>query len=202
MANKDHSLDQRIIDAARAEFLEHGFRKASLHKIADRAELTTGALYTRYKNKDTLFCSLVAPALREIGEHMGPVEGLYRKAQEERSAEALLEAIRTEERIYLDLLYQHYEACVLLFCKSGGTSLEAGMNRLMEEKTRQTVEFFRSIAVREIDFDGIELLMSEQFCYYRQLLLRGYDKEKAVSCMSTVELFLEAGWKSLFDRLL
>ena len=44
MAARDHRLDPLIIDAARAEFLEHGFRQASVHKIAERAGTTTGAL--------------------------------------------------------------------------------------------------------------------------------------------------------------
>ena len=60
MAVKDHSLDDKIIRAAEAEFLEHGFVAASMHKIAERAGVTTGALYTRYKNKDALFGSPVS----------------------------------------------------------------------------------------------------------------------------------------------
>ena len=55
MANKDHSLDDGIIQAAYFEFLSCGFQKASLHKIAEKAGVTTGAIYTRYKNKDALF---------------------------------------------------------------------------------------------------------------------------------------------------
>ena len=43
MAVKDHSLDDKIIRAAEAEFLEHGFVAASMHKIAERAGVTTGA---------------------------------------------------------------------------------------------------------------------------------------------------------------
>ena len=54
MAVKDHSLDDKIIRAAQSEFLKHGFQKASLHKIAELAGITTGAVYTRYKHKDAL----------------------------------------------------------------------------------------------------------------------------------------------------
>ena len=42
MANKDHSLDDGIIQAAYSEFLAYGFQKASLHKIAEKAGVTTG----------------------------------------------------------------------------------------------------------------------------------------------------------------
>ena len=59
MANRDHSLEDGIVQAAYSEFLTYGFQKASLHKIADKAGVTTGAIYTRYKNKDALFGSLL-----------------------------------------------------------------------------------------------------------------------------------------------
>lgn len=64
MANRDHSLDDGIIQAAYSEFLAYGFQKASLHKIAEKAGVTTGAIYTRYKNKDVLFASLLQDFLR------------------------------------------------------------------------------------------------------------------------------------------
>lgn len=202
MANRNRSLDPLIIEAARAEFMEHGFRQASVHKIAQRAGTTTGALYIRYQNKDELFLSLVRPAMEEIAAHMAPIETLYRRAQQTRSVQDLLEAIREEERIYLDLLYRHYEACILLYCKSSGSTLENRMEQMMALKSRQTVDFFRSIAQRDIDFDGIDLIMTEQFSYYRQILQRGYNKEKAISCMKVVDIYLEAGWKAILEQIL
>ena len=79
MANRDHSLDDGIIQAAYSEFLAYGFQKASLHKIAEKAGVTTGAIYTRYKNKDALFASLLQdffadvhlPARHLQGERLG-----------------------------------------------------------------------------------------------------------------------------------
>ena len=64
LANKDHSLDDGIIRAAYDEFLACGFEKASLHKIAEKANVTTGAIYTRYKNKDALFVRSLQTILR------------------------------------------------------------------------------------------------------------------------------------------
>ena len=202
MAVKDHSLDPVIIEAARGEFLEHGYQKASLHKIADRAGITTGALYTRYQNKDALFRSLVEPVLREMAAKSGPLRELYSSVQQNPSAEALLNVIRQEEQIYLEMLFEHYEDCILFFCKSGGSTLEKQISAMMDQKSAETVAFFRSIARHDLDYDGIELIMSQQFYYYRQILQRGYSREKAVSCMETVDLFLEAGWKTLFDHIL
>lgn len=202
MALKDHSLDPAIIEAARAEFLEHGYQKASLHKIAQRAGTTTGALYTRYKSKDDLFCSLVQPVFTAMAEKSEPIRAQYEKVREHPSAETLLEAIRQEAQVYLLLLFEHYEDCILFFCKSSGSTLEKQIQQLMDLKSSQTVSFFRSIAKKSLDYDGIELIMSQQFYYYRQILQRGYTREKAVSCMKTMELFLEAGWKEILNQIM
>ena len=61
IANRDHSLDGVITQAAYEEFLSCGYQEASLHKIAEKAGVTTGAIYTRYKNKDALFVSYDDP---------------------------------------------------------------------------------------------------------------------------------------------
>lgn len=66
MANRNHALDGKIVAAARSEFLEKGYREASLRKIAERAGVTVGAIQIRYKTKDALFCSLLEPFLAEI----------------------------------------------------------------------------------------------------------------------------------------
>ena len=44
MAKPDHSLDPLILASARREFLEKGFEKASLKRICENANVTTGAL--------------------------------------------------------------------------------------------------------------------------------------------------------------
>ncbi len=46
---------QRIIDAARELFAEHGVSKTSLDKIAKHADVTRGAVYWHFKNKTELF---------------------------------------------------------------------------------------------------------------------------------------------------
>lgn len=45
----------RLLEAAQIEFTARGYQKASLRSICSRAELTTGALYFFFKNKDELF---------------------------------------------------------------------------------------------------------------------------------------------------
>lgn len=202
MAVKDHTLDEKIIKAAKQEFLQHGFSKASLRQIAKNAGLSTGALYTRYENKDELFASLVKDMFAQIGAKSEAVGKLYMEAGKSRDVEKFLEAIRSEEEIYRNLMFEYYDDCILLFCKSEGSKLAAMMEEKMEQKAKGTVEYFQSISKNEVDASGIELIMSEQLHYYRKVLQKGYDREKALSCLKEVERFLEAGWKNFFEQIL
>ena len=104
MANKDHSLDDGIVQAAYSEFLTYGFQKASLHKIAEKAGVTTGAIYTRYKNKDALFASLLQDFFETMKTLFTPIAEEYEKAKHSAQPEDILRAINAEERIYFQLL--------------------------------------------------------------------------------------------------
>ena len=198
---KDHTLDDKIIASATNEFLSLGFQKASLHKIAENAGITTGALYTRYKNKDALFVSLVKDMLSEIGEEAESIQNLYKKA-EAGDPSSILDVIRQEENTYLKLMFRHYDACVLLFCRSGGSSLEIEINRMMRKKAEETVLYLERISKKPTDLDGIELIMMEQFHFFKHILEQGYDLDRAFSCMKRVEKFMEAGWKDLFEEIM
>ena len=59
MSVRDESIDPRLLESARKEFMEHGFLKAELKTICDNAGVTTGAVYKRYKGKEELFCAVV-----------------------------------------------------------------------------------------------------------------------------------------------
>ena len=202
MAVKDHTLDSKIIDAAKAEFMEHGYAKASLHKIAARAGITTGALYTRYKNKDDLFISLTVPGLAAFTDQVAPLQEKYMEVMKYADAEKFLAAVQEEMKVCLEVLFDHYEECVLFFCKSGGSSLEVALKKMMEEKARQTICFLKEIARKDMEFDGVEMILMEQFSFFKLILEKGYTKEKTIACLKVYEDFTAAGWKDLFEKIL
>ena len=59
MANRDHSLEDGIVQAAYSEFLTYGFQKPRFTRSLTKPVSPRGAFYTRYKNKDALFGSLL-----------------------------------------------------------------------------------------------------------------------------------------------
>ena len=201
MAVKDHSLDDKIKNAAMEEFTEHGFLAASLHKIADRAGVTTGALYTRYKNKDALFASLLEGIFTVFKSRGESAAERYALAEKSRSISDFLAAMRYEAQIYMDILFEYYDECVLFFCKSNGSSVEESLKEMISHKAITTVSFLEKIADRPVNKDAVYLLLDANFHMYRQLLAGGHEKSEAAACMKVVQDFWETGWKNLYEQL-
>ena len=112
-----------ILSAAMQEFLEKGFKSASLRNIVKTAGVTTGALYGYYDSKEDLFEALV-------GKHYNFLLDCFRKAQKE-FAEIPPEeqpdnlTSTSGECMYEMLLYayEHLNEFKLILCCSEGNAL-------------------------------------------------------------------------------
>ncbi|MBR3343944.1 MAG: helix-turn-helix transcriptional regulator [Solobacterium sp.] len=196
MANKDHSLDEKIIEAARNEFLEVGYRNASMRKIAARAGITTGALYTRYENKDVLFASLVyETGLLFEKEFSALKPEHYRIAIREGKFSQLT---AHEAGKILDIIYDHFDECYLLFCCSEGSTAEKYYPLLVRSKAKQTARFMNANGIA-IPVETVEMLMAAQYSYYIEVLKRKYTKQQATELIRNVMTFSDAGWLALIN---
>ena len=131
-------LDGQITKAAFVEFMKFGFRKASIRNIAYRAGVTAGAVYTRYTGKDALFCSLLENILAEFEKQGSVALQRYNIAEQTACLEDFLTAMRCEVQIYIDIFFNYYDECVLLFCKSDGSSANNWLEAMIEHKTTTT----------------------------------------------------------------
>ncbi|WP_236717975.1 TetR/AcrR family transcriptional regulator [Actinoplanes sp. TFC3] len=65
----------KVLAAARAEFAERGFRDTKIDQIAERAELTRGAVYSNFPGKRALYFAVLAQVADEAGEPEFPPTG-------------------------------------------------------------------------------------------------------------------------------
>ncbi|SNS50956.1 transcriptional regulator, TetR family [Actinomadura meyerae] len=84
-----------VLAAAEEEFTEHGFAAAKVDRIADRAELTRGAVYSNFPSKRSLYLAvLLASVEREAAAGTpGPAEPLDLADGAEAFARAWLERL-------------------------------------------------------------------------------------------------------------
>ena len=57
-----------ILEAAKDEFMENGFKESSMRKIALKSKMTVGNLYRYFKNKEDILEVIVAPAYRAVNK--------------------------------------------------------------------------------------------------------------------------------------
>ena len=67
---------EKIITAAKKEFMIYGFKDASMRRIASDSGMSVSGLYKHFPSKESMFAALVEPV------YDGFVE-LYRKAADE-----------------------------------------------------------------------------------------------------------------------
>lgn len=61
-------VKNRILEAAKEEFLLSGYQNSSMRRIADSAGITPGNIYAYFSGKDDLFDNVIMPVLEQINE--------------------------------------------------------------------------------------------------------------------------------------
>lgn len=98
-------LKVRILDAARALFLEHGYDRTSMRMIAERIEYSPTTIYLYYKDKDALFHALHREAFHKLGARFAPLANVADP----------LERLKAMGRVYLGFAVEHPELYDLMF---------------------------------------------------------------------------------------
>ncbi|WP_171013532.1 TetR/AcrR family transcriptional regulator [Chitinivorax sp. B] len=77
------ALSQKIIDAAREIFIKEGYSAVTMRRIADKIEYSATAIYSHFKDKDSLLRAITAADFRalttmlhELGNVTDPIEKL------------------------------------------------------------------------------------------------------------------------------
>lgn len=199
MPARNDSADNRIIEVATKEFLEKGYNNVSLRFIAAEAGITTGALFRRYKNKDALFYSLTQCIVDETDKAFSKLKPLYYAAK---NIDDMIKVMQAESETILNIIFNHYDAAVLLMCKNEGSSAASFFDNLTKRKIEESEHFFCDFPKSEDLKRAFEVLLTVQFDMYRQILKNRYTKNQAESCMKILMQFMNGGWKTIMKELL
>ena len=202
MVYKNKMVDLKIITAAKEEFLMYGYNKASLRNIANKAGITTGSLYTRYKSKDDLFESLIIRDFKELDKSLEAVNNLYYESRKEKDVNKFLDAIKWEQELYLETIFNHHDDCVLLMCKSEGSMIGKKTKKEINNRIKESIDFFKSVSKHEIDYDAIGFIMYQQVNFFISILEKNYDRKKTLSVIESLKPFVAAGWEKMFLQLM
>lgn len=205
MALRTEGLDEKFRESAKEEFMTYGFKDASINRIAKNAGATSGALYIRYKNKDELFGSLVAPVIAGMEETIRHYKGKYSALGRSRSWEEL-DALDWEVFEWMiDYMFDHHEEFKLLICKSDGSSVSGFASKLIDFKFERSYAFIEDIINQAaeqppsppIAKEEVALLASMQYHSLFEVIRHDYPKEAAKKYLITLRQIYANGLKEL-----
>ena len=197
--NKAHS-HERIIAAAKEEFLSCGFENASMRRIAANAGITAAGLYKHFPNKEEMFAYLVQPMLDEFFTLYRQKEKEEHDAIEQIGAAA---AFLNDDALYtMQFIYDHLDAFRLLVCCSQGTRYENYAHKLAEMEEESSLRYIEALRrhgdhVPEFDRREFHLLVSANVEAVLQPIRHQFTREEAMHYAETINTFFSKGWKWL-----
>lgn len=205
MGQDESSTLQNIHRAAMTEFLDKGFRDASLRQIVKSAGVTTGAFYGYFSSKEALFASIVEPhAAAVMGRFMTAQTDFAGLPKEEQPAHMGKESAQCVDWL-IDYIYDHYEPFKLLICRSDSTPYEQFVHNMVEvevEYTFRYIDVLKSLghAVPEIDRGLCHMIASGMFDGMFEILRHDMPKERAKRFIAQLQEFYTAGWMKIMRQ--
>ena len=195
----------RIHQAAKAEFLEKGYKDASLRNIVKTAGVTTGAFYGYYKSKEELFESLV-------GEQYEYFLNCFIRAQRDFAALPREEQPETMSKIsgacmheMLRYAYEHLVVFKLILCRSEGTRFAGLVDKMVEIETEGTHEYLKVLEALgrpspPIDEHLEHILITGMFNTFFELIIHEMPFERAEHYLKEMRAFYTAGWMKIMGQ--
>ncbi|MHA6425586.1 TetR family transcriptional regulator [Actinotignum schaalii] len=209
------STRERILAAALRNFSEHGFEAASLRVIAKEANVTTGALYTHFDNKQALFAALVEPCCQELRQRHR--EGIMKSlALTEKSLAEKVPAEESQQSTngtgknisagedigtsitewMIDYVYDNLTVFQLVLWGSAGTPYQGFVTDLAEYEAR----LYSELGPEDSVWPAFAQVMCETGWYgFFGALRQGLNRDNAKKYLGLLQRFREAGWRSLLE---
>ncbi|MGF0095637.1 TetR/AcrR family transcriptional regulator [Peptoniphilus sp. SGI.035] len=195
MTLPDYSIDSKILDSAKKEFLAKGYVDASLREICKNAGVTTGALYNRFSGKESLFKAVLDPTLKDIDAIYSNVENFnYEKLNLNEMSSVWNMSEKTLVG-FMEFIYAHYDGFKLLLCRSEGSMYSNFLNDFVEEHTKKTMRFIKiafkkGIVQEHIDEDEVHMLLTAFWSTMFEPVMHDLNKERAMyHCKAVSKLF-------------
>lgn len=133
-------IERKILAAARKEFADKGFMRASVRRIASVAGIFTGNIYNYFRSKDGLFAGIAGPAVAKINRRFDFMES----GEEYRNPDQWSYAYHLQMQDALaGVIDAGREVLKFLAFQSHGSSLRNYRETLIDRYTRVSLKFMR-----------------------------------------------------------
>lgn len=204
MSKDEKNTLERIRIAAENEFLNRGFRQASLRNIVKTAGVTTGAFYGYYSSKEELFSDLVDASYRYLIDTYQRALNYFAQLPPEQQPEQMGKISGNCMREMLLYMFEHRNSFRLLLQCADGTRYAAMIDELVELEVESTHQYYTVLeklghTVVYIDERLEHILVTGLMNAYFEIILHDMSMDDAKRYLNELNDFYLAGWKKLWS---
>ena len=194
----DYEKRRLLIEAAKKEFLEKGYNKASLRSICAKAGMTTGALYFFFDNKEDLFASIINPPLEELKRM------IMEHFKEDREFMIKIDSLDLGNIDHSDLaemlvkhIYKNYDCFVLLLSGSKEDALDEIIDEFVELVEKSTVLMVKDSKNYTYDPFMTHWMAHTTVDSIAHVIMHERDEQIAKQRIQSIMNYLVIGWVKL-----
>jgi len=204
MAKQIEGVYDRLMECAKAEFLDKGFKDASLRVIAERADTSTGSIYTRFGDKQGLFHAIVQPVVENFEKNCYEELETFNRVRSDMPYKEMMRYKAERLNLLVDSIYKDFDAFKLLICDAEGTEYGDFLHRLAEMEVQQTIRYIDAIgndALRSGRLSPalLHMLVSAYWAGVFQTVEHDMSREEAGRYIGQMKRFYRKGWSDIFS---
>lgn len=200
--NSGLSTYEKILKEGKKEFLEKGFKDASLRQIVKNAGVTTGAFYGYFPDKNALFEELVTPVVNGLKDMFMTAQTQFDALTPQEKKQVVYDYSAGEVKVFVAYIYEHFDTFKLLISCSNGTAFSEFVHDLVEVEVTYTLKFLEAIDNDTIrsgkgSKELFHIISSAFFSAIFEVVKHDMSREEADQYIASLREFFSAGWIKL-----
>ena len=202
MSRDFRQTHENLLACAKKHFLELGFERASIREICKDANVTNGAFYNHFDDKEALFGSLVESVVQTIKKmYSESIDKHFELAKTDELKNLWKLSENTIIQI-IEYIYENFDVFRLLLMCSSGTKYANFLDDLVRADVRETIKLFEELKVRcvpvnDLDEDEWHMLVHSYYASIAEIVLHNYPKPAALKYAHTLSVFFSSGWQTV-----
>ena len=203
MAKQIEGVSEKIIAAAKQEFLEKGYVDASLRTIASAAGTSTNSIYVRFGDKEGLFSAIVEPVLNEMVERFLKIQERFHQMSPDEQAAQMPEYSDggTAELVYY--MYENLDEFRLLLDASYGTRFHNFVDELVRIEVEYTYQYMETVGYPEKCGDALtekllHIVTTSRFESIFEIIRHGMSHSEAEKYIELLSRYHRTGFLAIF----
>ena len=204
MAKQIEGVYEAVLACAKKEFLEKGYKDASLRVIAQAAGTSTGSIYTRFKDKAGLFDAIVSPAADQLKDMFVEIQENFHSLDDSTQEAEMGEYASLHQMEMLEYIYDHFDEFRLLLDCSDGTRFSGFVDELVDIEVEYTYKYMEVINCESVKSgvvteDFIHIIVTAYFNGMFEVVRHNMSRDDARKYIRLLNRYHMQGFSTVFN---